>query len=215
MPFPNVCVIDTLVVSRIIFSDRKKHSLGELAANLGVDYNPNIAHRGDYDAEVLAKVWLEMMNAMTHNQIKTFEDLDKYESETKHRDRHPYVISVLVRNQNGLKKQFNMISSCLTTNYNFGPKTYFEDIKPDKDLLFGSGTLKSKLLDDYFYSSREQFENEIQRYDYIEIPAPQVFQHWIDREFITKTQLEYALKDIILTAKKYNKIPVATGDVDT
>lgn len=213
MPFPNVCVIDTLVVSRIIFSDRKKHSLGELAANLGVDYNPNIAHRGDYDAEVLAKVWLEMMNAMTHNQIKTFEDLDKYESETKHRDRHPYVISVLVRNQNGLKKQFNMISSCLTTNYNFGPKTYFEDIKPDKDLLFGSGTLKSKLLDDYFYSSREQFENEIQRYDYIEIPAPQVFQHWIDREFITKTQLEYALKDIILTAKKYNKIPVATGDV--
>ncbi|MCT4469497.1 PolC-type DNA polymerase III [Mycoplasma sp. HS2188] len=213
MPFPNVTVIDTLIVSRLIFPERKKHSLGDLANNLGVDYNPNVAHRADYDAKVLADVWVEMMHRMGVNGVFTFEDLYNYEPEQKFRDRFPYTISTLVKNQQGLKKQFKMVSDCLTTNYSYGPKTYFEDIKKDNDLLIGSGTLRSKLLDDYFYSNNEEFLNEILRYDYIEIPPPQCFQHWIDMDFITKEQLHFSLKEIIITAKEFGKIPVATGDV--
>ncbi|MBU4689495.1 PolC-type DNA polymerase III [Mycoplasma zalophidermidis] len=213
MEFPNVVVIDTLAVSRLIFSERKKHSLGDLAANLGVNYNPNVAHRGDYDAKVLADIWLEMMHTMSTKNIFTFQDLLEFKPENEFKDRFPYAFTSLVRNQLGLKKQFAMVSDCLTKNYSYGPRTFYEDIKPDPDLLFGSGTLKSKLIDDYFYASRSQFLEEIKRYDYIEIPAPQVFKHWVDMEFITKDQLHDGLKDIILTAKEYNKIPVATGDV--
>ncbi|BBG42448.1 DNA polymerase III alpha subunit [Mycoplasmopsis californica] len=211
--FPNVAVIDTLVVSRLLFPERKKHSLGDLANFLGVKYDPNTAHRADYDAKVLAQVWVELVHEMKLKNITTFADLQNYSLKNQYKDRFPFSISVLARSQAGLKKQFEMISKCLTTNFTDRPKTYFEDIKSDPDLLFGSGTLKSKLLDTYFYSTRSEFEDEIQRYDYIEIPAPQVFKHWVETDFITQNQLEYALKDIILTAKKYNKIPVATGDV--
>ncbi|QBF34865.1 PolC-type DNA polymerase III [Mycoplasmopsis phocirhinis] len=213
MPFPDVCVIDTLVVSRLMFPERKKHSLGDLANNLDVNYDPNVAHRADYDAKVLADVWVEMMDKMRLKDVLSFEDLLNYQPEHKYKERFPYTISTLVKNQQGLKKQFKMISDCLTTNYSFGPKTYLEDIKKDDDLLIGSGTLRSKLIDDYFYSNHEEFLNEILRYDYIEIPAPQCFQHWIDTDFITKEQLYFALKEIIITAKEFGKIPIATADV--
>ncbi|WP_029608488.1 PolC-type DNA polymerase III [Mycoplasma simbae] len=213
LPFPNVTVIDTLVLSRLLFPERKKHSLGDLASNLGVSYNPNVAHRGDYDAAVLAQIWVELVHQMKLKNIETFSDLYNYEPDSKFKERFPYTISTLVKTQKGLKKQFNMVTECLTSNFNSRPRTFLEDIKPNDDLLFGSGTLCSKLIDDYFYSSWDEFINEVQRYDYIEIPAPQAFQHWIDSEFITREQLNYALKEIILTAKKYNKIPVATADV--
>ncbi|VEU61080.1 DNA polymerase III polC-type [Mycoplasmopsis bovigenitalium] len=212
MEFPNVTVIDTLVLSRLIFPERKKHSLGDLAANLGVNYDTNVAHRADYDAAVLGSIWVELMHQMNIKGIKTFEDLESYEPDIKYKERFAYTVSTLVKNQNGLKKQFAMISNCLTKNFNYGPKTYFEDLKSDPDILLGSGSLRSKLLDNYFYSTRESFIEEIQRYDYIEIPAPQCLEHWIKNDFITREQLEFALTDIIETSIEYGKIPVAISD---
>ncbi|MGV2392523.1 UNVERIFIED_CONTAM: exonuclease domain-containing protein [Campylobacter lari] len=56
LPFPNVTVIDTLVISRMMNPDKRSHKLEDVSNRLGIKYDPEVAHRGDYDANVLADV---------------------------------------------------------------------------------------------------------------------------------------------------------------
>jgi DNA polymerase-3 subunit alpha (Gram-positive type) len=48
-------VIDTMQISRAIYNT-SRHSLGAIANNLKLEYNDEIAHRADFDAEILSKV---------------------------------------------------------------------------------------------------------------------------------------------------------------
>lgn len=214
MPFPHVTVVDSLVVSRITNPEAKKHKLEDVSTRYGVDYDPNVAHRGDYDATVLAKVWIYLMNSLNIKQhIDTFERLKSFTSEDLYKKTFAYEVSVLAKNQAGLKEQFELLNESLITNLNCGSKIFWDDLKNKENLLIGSGTLKSLLYESYFYRSHEDFLDKLSRVDYVEIPAPQVFSHWVEDGSITQEQLEYGLKDIINEAIKHHKIPVATGDV--
>lgn len=66
-------VIDTLDLARSLQSDRKGYRLGQIARSYGIRYDEEVAHRADYDAEVLALTFLNMMNDLTH--IDTLYDL--------------------------------------------------------------------------------------------------------------------------------------------
>ncbi|QSB07520.1 PolC-type DNA polymerase III [Mycoplasma tauri] len=215
--FPNVTVIDTVTVSRIVYSQFKSHNLESIASRLGINYDAKVAHRGDYDAKVLANVWINMMAELQKQNIITFEDLYNYSSEKMYsaNARHSREITTIALTEEGLKTQYKMISDCLTKNYINSPITYKEDLKElnRSDILIGSGTLKSELIEKYFYSCHDAFIDELDYYDIIEIPAPQCFEHWIKEEFLTQEQLYNSLKDIINEAKNKNKIVVATADV--
>ena len=50
-------VIDTLPLSRFLFPESKRHTLGALCNNLEVKYEEESAHRADYDAQVLNDVF--------------------------------------------------------------------------------------------------------------------------------------------------------------
>ena len=52
-------VIDTLDLARSMV-DRKGYRLGQLARQYGIRYDEDVAHRADYDAEVLAQVFMHM-----------------------------------------------------------------------------------------------------------------------------------------------------------
>ncbi|VEU60014.1 DNA polymerase III polC-type [Mycoplasmopsis fermentans] len=212
--FPNVTVIDTLIVSRIVFPQNKKHKLEDVATRVGVEYDPTVAHRGDYDAKVLAEVWVALMDELGKKGILTFNQLNSYIKDDLYNKTFSYEVSTIAKNYEGLKEQYGYLTTALTKNLYNGPKTFMEDLAAhSENLLLGSGTLKSRLLDVYFYSSHEEFIKELKLYDYIEVPAPQVFSHWIDNEFITQEQLEISLKEIIKEAIKAKKIVVATADV--
>lgn len=215
MQFPRVTVIDTLVASRIGFPGYKRHKLEDVASRLGVVYDPNVAHRGDYDAKVLANVWVNIISELNAKGIFTFDDLSKYSSNELYAKMHGYEVSTIALNNQGLKKQFELITDCLTKKYINGPITFKEDFASlnRTDILVGSGTLKGLLIDKYFYSSHDDFINELKLYDFIEIPAPQCFEHWIRYGFITTKQLQKGLSEIIYEAKKHSKIFIATADV--
>ncbi|AME13622.1 DNA polymerase III subunit alpha [Mycoplasma mycoides subsp. mycoides] len=55
-------IIDTLTISRIIYPDLKSHRLGSLAKRVNISYDPSIAHRGDYDADILADIYERMLD---------------------------------------------------------------------------------------------------------------------------------------------------------
>ncbi|WP_029513264.1 PolC-type DNA polymerase III [Mycoplasmopsis primatum] len=215
MPFPKVTVIDTLIASRIAFPNNKRHRLEDVASRLGVIYDPNVAHRGDYDAKVLAEVWTNIIAQLNKGEVFTFKELSEYTSKDLYAKSFGYEVSTIALTQEGLKKQFSLITDCLTKNFINSPITYKEDLAlhNKKDIIIGSGTLKSLLIEKYFYSCHEDFLKELAYYDFIEIPAPQCFEHWVADGFISQDELYNALIEIITEAKKMGKICVATADV--
>ncbi|VEU77169.1 PolC-type DNA polymerase III [Mycoplasmopsis columbina] len=212
-PFPKFAVIDTLKVSRFLFPDDSKHKLQDLAKKVDIIYDENQAHRGDYDAEVLANVWIQLIGILEKNNIFDLKTLANQTSKSLYKREFAYEITTLAKNNQGLKEQFELISFASTDQYWNQPKLFWENLENKKNILIGSSTLRSKLLDDYFYGSTSLFIDTLEKLDYVEIPAPQVFSHWLEYGDLSKEELEFALKDIITKAKEKNKIVVATGDV--
>ncbi|WP_426461362.1 PolC-type DNA polymerase III [Mycoplasma hafezii] len=211
---PNTVFIDSLVISRMVFKDKSKHTLGEFCKNLGVNYDAEVAHRADYDAEVLAKAWINVLAHLSHMGIVDLQTLYDYKQEELRNKTRSSQISIIAKNQHGLKQLFQLVSKSLTERFYKSPKLFWEDIpNPHDDLLLGSGGLKSELIDAVFYSSDLKVNKLISKFDYIEVPHPSAFKHLIDTNDFTYQDICYLLKDFILKAKSQNKIVVATGDV--
>ncbi|WP_027334548.1 PolC-type DNA polymerase III [Mycoplasmopsis felifaucium] len=214
VPFPNVTVVDTLIASRIAFPNNARHKLEDVANRLGVKYDPSVAHRGDYDAEVLADVWIQIISFLNTRNIFTFEDLANFREDNLYAREFSYEMTAIALNENGIKEMYGLVTDCLTKHFINKPITFVEDLVQANrnNILLGSGTLKGRLLDKYFYSCHDDFINELNKYDVIEIPAPQAFEHWVVDGFITKEQLEQGLKEIITCANLDGKITIATAD---
>ncbi|WP_235666639.1 PolC-type DNA polymerase III [Mycoplasmopsis gallopavonis] len=91
---------------------------------------------------------------------------------------------------------------------------FWEDLPKDhENLLIGSGGLKSELIDALLYSSDLKLNELIQRFDYIEVPHPDAFLHYIDENDFTYSQILKLLKLLIQRAQKFGKTVVAIGDV--
>ncbi|WP_429995294.1 hypothetical protein, partial [Mycoplasmopsis bovis] len=92
--------------------DHKQHQvLTQHLLICGV-YDPNVAHRGDYDAKVLANVWVNIISELNAKGIFTFDDLSKYSSNELYAKMHGYEVSTIALKNQGLKKQFELITDC-------------------------------------------------------------------------------------------------------
>ena len=60
-------VVDTLPLSRYIFSKQKSHTLGAVCRSFDVSYDESSAHRAIYDAQVLSNVWQCMISTLSKN----------------------------------------------------------------------------------------------------------------------------------------------------
>ena len=204
--------IDSLAVARMVQPKSKKYRLESVANRYNVTYDTMVAHRADYDADVLARVWLRMLVDLKELNVFTQQDLYDYTHPTMHEKKFNKEISIIAKNQKGLKKLFQLSSKALTEQFFRGPKLFVEDLKHDEDLLIGSGALKSRLVDRMLFGSKEQVKEEIAIYDYIEIQPLKNFAHVINRGF-DENNLKEMIKFVIEEAKRQNKIVVATGDV--
>ncbi len=101
-------VIDTLDLSYSMHADRKAHRLGNVARIYNIKYDEEVAHRADYDAQVLSDVYLNMLNEL--KDVKTLNELSHYYTEacfSKVRVKH---IVVFAKNKAGLKSLFELIT---------------------------------------------------------------------------------------------------------
>ncbi|AAT27543.1 PolC-type DNA polymerase III [[Mycoplasma] mobile] len=210
----NLQIIDTLVVSKIIEPEAKKFSLENLASRSGIIYNSTEAHRADYDADVLAKVWNLYIQKLSDMNVKYFDDIYNFKSNIIYEKTRPFEITILAKNQSGLKELFQKISLTSTKQYFNGPKMFFEDLlEKSKNILIGSGTLKSLIINEVFRGTRKGLREYLKYFDYVEIIPPKNFSHWIKNEDILKEELLEGLKILVEESKKLNKIVVAVGDV--
>ncbi|BBA22264.1 DNA polymerase III subunit alpha [Mycoplasmopsis bovirhinis] len=216
-PLPNTVYIDSLMISRCVSPYSKKHKLGDFANAMGVNYNSDVAHRADYDAFVLANAMLKAFDFLKNKQVFDFESLSKYlpngNDYFKRINTSNSQISVIAKNQAGLKELFKLVSLASTERHFNGPKLFWNDLPKSENLLYGSGGLKSPLIDALLYSSDLEINQLIKRFDYIELPHSEAFWHKTSTGDYTKEDIEFLLKDLIKKAKEKNKTIIAIGDV--
>ncbi len=204
--------IDTLSIAKLLLTS-KSYRLEIVCKKYAINYNTEIAHRADYDAEVLSFLWIKFINELSLINVNTFQELFLLETPTIHGKKFSNQITILAKNQKGLKELFSLISDSSTKYFYSEPRIFFDVFKKSKNILIGSSGIKSRLLEKVFNGTTEDIIEEIQKYDYIEIPSPSLFIHLINRGNISQQNLEYALKDLIYQSRKLNKICVAIGDV--
>ncbi|CAC13848.1 DNA POLYMERASE III, ALPHA CHAIN POLC-TYPE (POLIII) [Mycoplasmopsis pulmonis] len=209
--FEEMISIDTLNLAKVLNPIYRSYRLGEVASKLSVVYDPSIAHRADYDSSVLTNIFILQMSHLKEKGINLFKELNSLSSEKFYSKMFAKDISIIAKNQAGLKELFKINSDVLTKYYFANPKMFWEDIKRSKNLLIGSGGLNSPLIDKLLFSTQEDVLNEIDKYDYIEIPSPNNFSHFWTTKF-SDQQIKIQLQKLIKWAKEKNKIIVAIGE---
>ena len=232
--------IDTLDLSRALLKERKSYRLGKVASFYKVEYDEDVAHRADYDAEVTAEVFLRMLQSIRQmnynpngtmkedNLILTVDDLENLSDADAFKKVTKKHVTVLAKNQAGIKDLFKLISISHTDYLLFGgkvstksdefmaepriPREKISELR--ENLLIGSACCNGEIFDLASTSSKEALKEAMKFYDFIEVQPPENYRFLIDNHSIADfDRLHTILKDIISCAKELGLPVVATGDV--
>lgn len=208
--------IDTMNLAKCLYPTNKSYALGAVSRSFGIDYDENVAHRGDYDAEVVGNVFIHMMSQIiTHNHIKTHEDLNQLNREDSYKTMRPFHMNFLVINEEGLKNLYRLVTISHTqyiTHLPLIPRGLISNYR--QGLLIGSSCFNGEIFDIAMTKSQRELEQAVGYYDFIEIQPLENYSWLIDTERIeNQEKLIVILKDIISAAQNQGIMVVATGDV--
>lgn len=208
-------VIDSLKLSWIFHPNSRSHRLGMLAKHEFVNYDENSSHRADYDANVLCQIFERLLQKILRDKnIRNLLTLNEYSIKlkdfffTKH-------ITVVSKNQDGLKDINKLISTANVEKFNkkkkvpMLPLTLFFNEKNNylKNLLIGSSCSNGFLFDAILNDNVEMIKKLLNIYDYLEIFPITSYSHLISNNSLTLDELKKVLKKIYLLGKE-NNIPV-------
>lgn len=217
-------VIDTLDLARSMQADRKGYRLGQIARSYGIRYDEDVAHRADYDAEVLAQTYMNMLNDL--KEIKNLEELQAMQNESSFRKVRTKHVTILVKNMAGLKELFELVtlshtqylsySGKNTNNIVAEPRILRDEIEKRRrngNLLIGSSCLNGEVFDMAQTRNEETLLEVMRFYDYIELQPLENYRHLIERDSIgSMDRLKEIIQSIINAANKLGKMVVASGD---
>lgn len=219
-------VVDTLDLSRAMFDNRRSYRLGSIARLLRIPYDEGVAHRADYDAEVLSLVYLALLRDERLQNMKTIDELQTLSGKnafTKLRNSH---VNVIAKNRTGLKTLYQLISLSHTEYLAFFGKTSKGDavmaeprilrrhlMEHRENLLIGAGCTNSELFEIAMNKNQAALDQCVSFYDYVEIMPLGNYAPLIENNAIqNEKRLEEILNRIISTAERLNKPILAVGD---
>lgn len=214
-PLLENAVIDTLPLSRFLFPDSRKHNLGSLCKRFEVNYDDEDAHRADYDAQVLADVWLYMLvNLYKINKNITHQDLAKLPiSNEMLKHLKPYHVTVLAKNKAGLKDLYKLISLSHIDYLGDVPKVPRSKLQEYRsNLLVGSACFNGEVFSTARYYNLETLKNVIKFYDYIEIQPLANYSWLTNMHELSQEEIVRYIKNIVKCADEDGVPVVATSD---
>ena len=208
-------IIDSLALARAILKPMKSYRLGNVCRSYRVNSDDEVAHRADYDAEVLGDVFNMMLHQIMQSGKYNLLDLCELTGDDVYKIVYPYHMTALALNKAGLKNMFKLVSEANTKYFHNGSRIPKERLEHYREgLLYGSSCYNGDVFEAALNLSDEKLERAMEFYDYIEIQPLEDYYHLVDRGKLQDTdELIKSLHRIIDCAKKLDKLIVATGDV--
>ncbi len=206
--------LDTVALSRYINPTLKKHKLDILAEyyRLG-DFNH---HRACDDAAMLAAIYFKMIQSMREQDIKSFEQLKRDMSANSNPlSLKPYHQIILVKNKEGLKNLYKLISYGFLKYYKRHPRIPKTELEKHRaGLIIGSACEAGELFTAILENKPEaEIEEIVNFYDYLEIQPISNNRFLIAEEKARDDEdLRNLNRRIVELGKRYNKPVVATCD---
>ncbi|WP_110112798.1 PolC-type DNA polymerase III [Bacillus sp. CGMCC 1.16541] len=207
-------VIDTLELARFLYPDMKNHRLNTLAKKFDVDLTQH--HRAIYDAEATGYLLAKMLKDTLEKDITHHNQLNDYMGQGNAYQRaRPYHVTILAKNDRGLKNLFKLVSIAhLEYFYRVPriPRSQLEKLR--EGLLIGTACDKGEVFEGMMQKSPEEVEQTAEFYDYIEVQPPTNYDHLIELDLIHNQQaLKEIIGNVVKLGEKLNKPVVATGNV--
>lgn len=209
-------VIDTLSLSRTIYPNLRKYTLGYICHQLNVEYNEDEAHRADYDARVTSEAFLHMIHHLDEKfKVINLKDIDLIPQPNTIKMARPKHITILAKDEIGFKNLFKLISFSNVDYISDVPRLPRSIVEEYREgLILGSACLNGEIFDLMTRESDEKVQEAMKFYDYIEIQPLSNYTWLVDTHRIESMEaVKRTLLDIIRNAEIANKDVVATGDV--
>jgi len=228
-PVRNIC-LDTLNMAKEVVKNRKYYKLGIIAKYYNIPYDEETAHRGDYDAEVLASVLIKMMEDMPDKDHITFKQLQENQDSDNFKKAHTYHTTLLAKNMAGIKNIYEIVSLSHTKYLTYFKKENAKKIdsevaaeprilkseidKRRANIIVGSCNQYSELFETACNRSDEELERVMSFYDYVEIQPLDNYSNLFEQgSSFNLERLKEVLANIIRVADKLGKLIVASNDV--
>ncbi len=211
----NPVVVDTLLLSRLLIPNKKRHRLNQVAKYLGISLENH--HRAVDDATATAKIYIRFLSMLKDLGINDMAGINNLASENfDYKNVWPHPVTILVKNQQGLKDLYKLVSHSNTKTFYQTPRLAKSLLQQNRqNFLLGSATQNGDLYDAILSNKNdEEIEQIIKFYDYIEIQPIENNMFLINSGRVkSKQELQSINMQIIQLADKYDKPVVATGDV--
>ncbi|MGL5021108.1 MAG: PolC-type DNA polymerase III, partial [Mycoplasmatales bacterium] len=209
----NQPVLDTLELSRFLNPESTFHSLKILAKKYQVALDSKSHHRADYDAQKTTEIFVKMLEQLNEKEIFNLEDINTSNDINKTRGNHNLIY---VKEQGGLRNIYELVSDANTSDYQMQPRIIKSNLNRLRNHLIyvGAGCSKSEVVDSYMNHSKEQFENTIAQFDYVEVlPLSQYYELINNESFDGIEQVRQMVRQIYKTANKLGVPVIANGNV--
>ncbi|MDO4414887.1 MAG: PolC-type DNA polymerase III [Erysipelotrichaceae bacterium] len=223
-------VIDTLDMSRAVLKERRAYRLGNIARNYHVSYDEEVAHRADYDADVLGSVFLCLLrDAKSKFGAETIRDLQTKiqgsDSFAKSRRMH---ICAVAKNHDGIRDLYKLVTESNTKTLAVMGKASGKegtDVAAEarilrssiashrENLLIGSACCNGEVFELACNGDDERLKEAISFYDYIEVQPLSNFSVFLAMGNVPDlNRLKAVIRRIIDTAEKMGKPVIADSD---
>lgn len=206
--------IDTLMLARIMLPNLKRYKLDKVAKEVGVQLLNH--HRAVDDAEATANIFIKFLGMLKKQGVEKLSDVNTVLGKVDYTKLKTHHITLIAKNQTGIKNLYKIVSDAHVNHFYRAPRILQSVLDEYREgIIVGSAceagvvydAVKKRLPD-------EEMEKIIAPYDYIEVMPIDNNRFMIDNGDVEdEDELKEINKRVVETAKKFGKIPVATGDV--
>lgn len=207
-------IIDTMQLSRYINSKAIQHNLGAISHLYHLEYNDDIAHRADFDAEVLTKVWIHMVNILQSKKINNLNQLNSLVNDNYYsRQFAANYLDVYCKNNQAFKKLYKLISDSNTKHLYSYPRVFYRELDEIRDdFIIANAPTESVLFDTAINGTDQELTDAINYLDFVFVASPKNLLHKINGHDFSLEQIQIIIKKIINVANKLNKKVIAVSD---
>lgn len=206
-------VLDTLELARFLYPGLKNYRLNTLSSRFSIHLEQH--HRAIYDAEATAYLMWKMVTDAVEKGVTNLNQLNEQDRNNDFIRVRPYHVVLLVKNEEGLKNLYKLISLSHLNYFYRVPRIPRSELENHRaGLLIGSGCEKGELFDTALNKSYDEVEKVAQFYDYIEIQPIDVNQHLVEKGIVESIdRLREANQLLVKLGEKLRKPVVATSNV--